>query len=289
MFKKSRNKLDQIKKERNLTMKKIDLHLHTVASDGSFTAKELVQEAKKKGLAAIAVTDHDTVGSVEEAIKVGKDIGVEVIPGIELTTYYQGQRIDVLGYYLDYHNNELLETINNLQNSREVRAQQILDKLADLEIELDFEELKKIAGDTGVGRPHIAKLMVKTGAVASVQQAFDQYLEDGGPAYVPKYQLKPQDAIDLIQGAGGVVVLAHPGMIDDKRLVKELIALEGIVGIEAYYSQHNQEETEYYLNLAKEYDLIVTGGSDCHGPTIEEKYLIGTVDVPYELLEDLRS
>lgn len=270
-------------------MKKIDLHLHTIASDGSFTSKELVQEAKKKDLAAIAITDHDTVAGVEEAIKAGEEMGVEVIAGIELTTYYQGQRVDILGYYIDYRDQELLKIIDNLQNSRQIRAQKILDKLANLEIELDFKDLKAIAGDSGVGRPHIARLMVEEGFVDDLQQAFDQYLEDGGPAYVSKYQLKPQDAIDLINGAGGVVVLAHPGVIDDLELVKDLITLEGIQGIEAYYSQHNQEQTDYYLKLASEYNLIITGGSDCHGPDVEDKYLIATVDVSYSLLEELKG
>ncbi len=270
-------------------MKKIDLHIHTTASDGSFTPSELLEEAKRRRLSTIAITDHDTVAGIEEAIEKGKELGIEVIPGIELTTYYQGQRVDILGYQIDYHNQELLAIIDNLQNSREVRAKQILAKLSNLGIELDFARLKEIAGETGVGRPHIARLMVEEGHVSEMQEAFDNYLEDGGPAYVPKYQLKPEDAIELIQGAGGIVVLAHPGIIDNNEIVKELINYEGLTGIEVYYSKHSKEETEYYLSLAQENDLIITGGSDCHGPANEDKYLLGTVDVPYSLLEELKK
>ncbi|TDX59268.1 hypothetical protein C7959_101155 [Orenia marismortui] len=270
-------------------MKKIDLHIHTTASDGSFTPSELLEEAKRRELSTIAITDHDTVAGIEEAIERGKELGIEVIPGIELTTYYQGQRVDILGYQIDYHNQELLAIIDNLQNSREVRAKQILAKLSNLGIELDFARLKEIAGETGVGRPHIARLMVEEEHVSEMQEAFDNYLEDGGPAYVPKYQLKPEDAIELIQGAGGIVVLAHPGIIDNNEIVKELINYEGLTGIEVYYSKHSKEETEYYLSLAQEKELIITGGSDCHGPANEDKYLLGTVDVPYSLLEELKK
>lgn len=270
-------------------MKKIDLHLHTIASDGSFSSEELVKEAKDKGLTAIAITDHDTVDGVEDALKAGKKLGVEVVAGIEFTTYYQGKRIDILGYYVDYNNRELNKIIDNLQNDRELRAKKILDKLDDLGVELDFAKLKEISGEKGVGRPHIARLMVEEGYVKEMQEAFDDYLEDDGPAYVPKYQLKPHDAIDLIEGAGGVAILAHPGVIDDREIVLQLLEKDNFQGIEAYYSTHNEEETEAYLKLAKENNLLVTGGSDCHGPAIEDKYLIGTVDVSYTILEKLKD
>jgi len=270
-------------------MKKIDLHIHTTASDGSFTPSEVVEEAKKRGLSVIAITDHDTVSGLDEAIIKGEELEIEVIAGIELTTYYREYRIDILGYNIDFKNRELLKIINNLQNSREVRAKQILDKLSDLDIELDFNRLKEIAGDTGVGRPHIARLMLQEGHIDSIQEAFDKYLEDGGVAYVPKYQLKPADAIELIKGAGGIPILAHPGMINNDEIVRELIENEKLEGLEAYYSKHSQKETEYYLKLAKDNDLIITGGSDCHGPAIADKFLLGTVDVPYELLEELQK
>jgi hypothetical protein len=269
-------------------MKRIDLHIHTTASDGSFTPSEVVEEAKRQGLSTIAITDHDTVAGVADAIERGRELGIEVIAGIELTTYYKDKRIDILGYQIDFNNQQLLEVIDNLQNSREFRARQILNKLSDLGIDLDFDRLKEISGDTGVGRPHIARLMVEEGYVQGMQEAFDNYLEDGGPAYVPKYQLKPEDAIKLIKDAEGLVVLAHPGIIADNEIVKKLIACNGIDGIEVYYSKHTEEETNYYLSLAQKNNLIVTGGSDCHGPANENKYLLGTVEVPYELLEKLR-
>jgi predicted metal-dependent phosphoesterase TrpH len=266
---------------------KIDLHLHTTASDGSFEPAELVAAAVDNDLAAIAVTDHDTVAGVAPALEAAKEKEIEVIPGIELTTYYQGQRVDILGYNLDCTNEELLSIINKLQNARQIRAQKILDKLTALDVELDIADLQEIAGATGIGRPHIAKLMVQEGYAEGMQEAFDNYLEDGGPAYVPKYKLRPQQAVELITVAGGKTVLAHPGVIADRDLVHELIQIDGIAGVEAYYSTHSPAATDYYLNLAAENDLIVTGGSDCHGPANEDKYLIGTINVPYEVLNNL--
>lgn len=266
-------------------MSKVDLHLHTTASDGSFSPAELVAEAEEKDLAVIAVTDHDTVAGVSQALEAAEDKKVEVIPGIEFTTYVNSQRVDILGYDIDYEEEDLLNIINKLQNARKIRAQKILDKLEKLEVELDFAKLQDLAGETGIGRPHIARLMVKEGYVNNMQQAFDDYLEDGGPAYVPKYKLEPSEAVDLIKGAEGRAVLAHPGEIEDRALVQELIAVDGLEGIEAYYSGHTKEQTEYFLNLAAKNNLFVTGGSDCHGPANEDKYLIGTVDIPYQVVE----
>jgi len=174
-----------------------------------------------------------------------------------------------------------------LQNARQIRAQKILDKLTALDVELDFAELEEIAGPTGIGRPHIARLMVQEGYSEGMQEAFDNYLEDGGPAYVPKYQLRPQQAVELITAAGGQAVLAHPGVIADRDLVQELIQIDGISGLEAYYSTHSPTERDYYLDLAEKNDLFVTGGSDCHGPANENKYLIGTVEVPYAICKNL--
>ena len=261
--------------------------MHTTASDGSFTPQELVAEAEQEDLQVIAVTDHDTVTGVEPALKAAEDREIKVIPGIEFTTYVAGQRVDILGYDLDYKNTDLLNIIDKLQNARQIRAQKILDKLSEFEIDLNFAKLQELAGETGIGRPHIAKLMVKEGYVNNMQQAFDDYLEDGGPAYVPKYKLEPSQAVELITGAEGKAVLAHPGEINDRALVKELIQVEGLNGIEAYYSKHTKEQTEYYLNLAQENGLFVTGGSDCHGPANEDKYLIGTVDVPFEVVNNI--
>ena len=267
--------------------KKVDLHLHTTASDGSFTPKELVVEAEEKGLAVIAVTDHDTVAGVEPALEASENREIKVIPGIEFTTYVDGQRVDILGYNLNYKNQDLLNIIDKLQNARQIRAQKILDKLSQFDINLDFNKLQDLAGDTGIGRPHIARLMVQEGYVDNMQHAFDDYLEDGGPAYVPKYKLTPQEAVELITGAEGKVVLAHPGEIKNRELVKRLIQIEGLNGIEAYYSKHTKEQTQYYLNLAEKNDLFVTGGSDCHGPANEDKYLIGTVDIPSQVVNNI--
>ncbi|GAB6137414.1 PHP domain-containing protein [Halanaerobaculum tunisiense] len=269
-------------------MPQIDLHLHTTASDGSFTPAELVEAAEERDLAAIAITDHDTVAGVKPAREAGADLDLEVVPGIELTTYYQGQRVDILGYYIDPTDQELTAVVAKLQQARQTRAQQILAKLAELGVELELEQVLAIAGDQGVGRPHIAQLMVEEGYVIDLQTAFDDYLEDGGPAYVPKYQLEPSDAIELIEQAGGISVLAHPGVIADRELVLDLLTSQDFAGLEVYYSDHTQKEIDYYRQLATEQDLLMTGGSDCHGPANEDKFLLGTVDVDYQLLAKLK-
>ncbi|MCK8828008.1 PHP domain-containing protein [Natroniella acetigena] len=269
-------------------MKKIDLHLHTTASDGTLTPKELVAAAKEKSLAAIAITDHDSISGIEEALQTGAKLGVEVIPGIELTTYYKDERVDILGYYIDRENEALLEILEKLQTARKSRAKEMISKLANLGIEVDYQKLQQLAGEEGIGRPHLAQLLVDQGHVATKQEAFDQYLADGGPAYVDKYQLQPEEAIELITTAGGVAVLAHPGVISEVEIVEELVQLSNLSGIEAYYPQHSPEQLSYYLRLATKEDLIITGGSDCHGPTADGKWLLGTLDISVELLSPLK-
>ncbi|WP_408955075.1 PHP domain-containing protein [Natroniella sp. ANB-PHB2] len=269
-------------------MEKVDLHLHTTTSDGSLTPKELVSAAKEKNLAAIAITDHDSISGITEALEEGKKLGVEVIPGIELTAYYQKERIDILGYYIDLDNEVLLQVLEKLQMSRNSRAKKMIKKLANLGVEVDYGQLQQLAGEEGVGRPHLAQLLVDEGYVTTKQEAFDYYLADGGPAYVDKYRLQPEEAIELITGAGGVAVLAHPGVISDVEIVEELVQLPDLVGIEAYYPQHSPEQLSYYLRLASKENLIITGGSDCHGPTADGELLLGTMDISVELLSPLQ-
>ncbi|MCK8816276.1 PHP domain-containing protein [Natroniella sulfidigena] len=269
-------------------MKKIDLHLHTTSSDGNLTPKELVAAAKERNLAAIAITDHDSISGITEALEEGEKLGVEVVPGIELTTYYKGERVDILGYYIDWEDEALLEILEKLQTARKGRAKEMINKLANLGIEVDYEQLQQLAGEEGVGRPHLAQLLADEGHVASKQEAFDKYLADGGPAYVDKYQLLPKEAIELITTAGGVAVLAHPGIISEVEIVEELVQLPDLAGIEAYYPQHSPEQLSYYLRLASKEELIITGGSDCHGSNENDKLLLGTLDISTELLASLQ-
>ncbi|ADL11770.1 PHP domain-containing protein [Acetohalobium arabaticum] len=268
-------------------MRNVDLHLHTTASDGSYTPEELVEKAVGMGLETIAVTDHDTVGGVAPALTAAKEVDLEVIPGVEFTTYVGQEEVHILGYYFDYLDQNFLMELTKLKEARENRGKKIVEKLNKLGLELEWKSVIEVAGSGAVGRPHIARALVNEGYVADVSAAFEDYLGDRGPAYVPKTQLTPQDAIEAINEAGGVAVLAHPGHLSTNELIVEIIEA-GIDGIEAYYSGHDEEETKQYIKLANRYDLIITGGSDCHGPKIKEGILLGTVDIPDNVIDNLK-
>ncbi|KXS45515.1 MAG: PHP domain-containing protein [Candidatus Frackibacter sp. T328-2] len=269
-------------------MKNVDLHLHTTASDGSFTPQELVVEAENKGFKTIAITDHDTLAGVEPAIAQAKELGLEVIAGIELTTYVGDKEVHILGYYVDYLDKDLLAKLTELKEFRRRRGEKMVDKLNELGIEVSWERVKEIADSGAVGRPHIARALVEAKQVKDISAAFDKYIGDNGPAYVPKAQLTPKEAIEIINRAGGVSVLAHPGLLKDDQLVKKIIEA-GIEGLETYYSKHDQSTTSRYLKLAKKNGLLTTGGSDCHGPKNKDEVLLGTIKAPDWIIADLKE
>ncbi|MBM7623005.1 PHP domain-containing protein [Sporohalobacter salinus] len=269
-------------------MKKVDLHLHTTASDGSYTPEELVEKAVEMGLETIAVSDHDTVAGIGPALAAAKGVDLEVVSGVELTTYVGQEEVHILGYCFDYLDQDLLVELNKLKEARKNRGKKIVEKLNKLGLDLEWEKVTEVAGSGAVGRPHIARALVNEGYVDDISAAFDNYIADQGPAYVPKTQLTPKEAIEIINKAGGIAVLAHPGHLSTNELVIEIIE-SGIDGIEAYYSGHDEEETEKYIKLATRYDLLITGGSDCHGPKIKEGILLGTVDIPRQVVDNLKS
>ncbi|RYG75241.1 PHP domain-containing protein [bacterium] len=261
----------------------IDLHAHTTASDGSFTPYELVAHAKLRGLSAVAVTDHDTFGGHEEALAAGAELGIEIVPGIELSVKDElGDKSHLLGYYVDAQG-ELSQQLAYLQAERDARNIVILDKLASLGVPITMERVLEIARGGVTGRPHIAQALMEKRYVASVQEAFDKYLADGSAAAASKEVLHPAEAIELIHAGGGVAIWAHPtrppskrggGLVDfDEWEVKLQRWIEwGLDGIEIYYSQYLPEEAEWTLRMVEKYGLLGTGGSDFHGttkPTIE--------------------
>lgn len=254
----------------------IDLHAHTTASDGSSTPTELVTLARSAGLGAVAVTDHDTTGGCAEAAAAGADLGVEVVPGIEISVDYPQGEFHLLGYFIDYTHAEFLGRLTYLQENRFNRNGVMLRKMQDMGFDLTMEDIEAESGGGQIGRPHMARALHKKGYVRSVQEAFDEYLADGKPLHVPKVKLNPKEAIDLVHLGGGVAVLAHPKFMEfptEEGLSQEIAGLKeaGLDGLECYYSQHNQTETEQYLRLARQYDLLVTCGSDYHGvskPTV---------------------
>jgi hypothetical protein len=268
-------------------MKFADLHLHTLFSDGTYTPEELVSSAIKKRLSAIAIVDHDTVGAVGLAIEEARESDLEVLPGIELSAAYNNQEIHILGYLIDYKKKSFLEKLESLKSNRVERVYKMSAKLNALGINLAPESVFALAGSGTVGRLHIARALVKEGLVGSVFEVFQKYLGDNGPAYVLGFRFSPKDAIRFIKDAGGVPVLAHPYILRNDELIPEFAKL-GLMGLEVYYPEHSQGMINYYLELAKKHDLLVTGGSDCHGKAKPEVRL-GAIKVPYELVTKLKE
>lgn len=268
-------------------MRFADLHLHTIYSDGTYTPEELIREAAKEGLSAIAVVDHDTVGGIEPTINAGKEFDIEVLPGIELTTDQNGTEVHILGYLIDYKNPALKEKLGLLNKARVERVYKITEKLKNLGLNLNPDAVFKLAEKGSPGRLHIARAMVAEGLVGSVFEAFKKYIGDKGPAYVCGFKLAPREGIELIREFGGIPVLAHPYTMNNDELIVEFIKY-GLKGLEVYYTEHSQGMINFYLDLAKEYGLLVTGGSDCHGKAKPE-VKIGLIKIPYELVENLKE
>lgn len=268
-------------------MKFADLHLHTLFSDGTDTPEGLIEAAEKAGLSCIAVADHDTVLGIAPALESAKSKEIEVLPAIELTTEYDGLEIHILGYLFDYKNKGLIKKLALLKKNRIERIYKILDKLKNIGLRLKAEAVFELAPLGTVGRLHIARAMVKAGLVASVAEAFARFIGDKCPANVLGFRLSPQEAIKLIKDTGGIAVLAHPYTINREDLIPRIIRY-GIMGLEAYYPEHSPQMVNAYLDLAKEYNLLVTGGSDCHG-SAKPQVKIGSVKIPYELVEKLKA
>lgn len=266
----------------------IDLHLHTTASDGNFTPEEVVTKAKQLGFKAIAISDHDTVAGIKAAIKKAKEIDLEIVPGIEINTDYAGTEVHVLGYYIDYEDKVLLNKLAELKEARYFRAQKIVEKLNNLGVEIDFSEVLDLAEGEVVGRSHIAQIILEKGYVQEWSQVFAEYIGHDAPAYVEREKLAVKGAIELIKEAGGIPVIAHPGLINDDDLLYEFIEW-GVLGLEVYHTEHDKEEEEKYLAFANENDLLVTGGSDCHGPRRKSGVLLGQIKVPYSKLEKIKA
>ena len=251
-------------------MNLIDLHTHSTASDGSYRPAEVVRLAKEGGLKAVALTDHDTTDGLDEALAAGVELGVEVIPGVEISTRFTDDTMHILGYFLDFKSGKLEERLAVLKQARKDRNPKIVAKLNALGIPITMEQVEQASGGGQVGRPHIARVLLGAGYVRSMQQAFDIYLKNGGKAYVAKYRFPPAEALDMIREAVGIPVLAHPftlglgSAMALRDLLRDLQAL-GLAGIEVFYAEHTAEQEARYLKLAQELGLLVTGGSDFHG------------------------
>lgn len=262
--------------------------MHTSASDGANSPQEVVAEASVLGLKAIAITDHDVIEGVLPAQLAARKTGVEVIPGVEINTEAQEREIHILGYFVDVDDPRLVARLHELRKAREIRVEKIVNKLRQLGIEIELDRVLQIAGSGSVGRPHVGLAMIEKGYVASVAESFQKFTGFGRPAYVPRYKIDPQEAIKIINSVGGVAVYAHPGLALCDHLIPQMVR-SGLRGLEVYYPEHTPEQQRYYLELARQYNLLVTGGSDYHGPGVNFRFNLGEVTVGYEVVDRLKS
>jgi len=282
--------------------KYIDLHTHTTFSDGTYTPYELVREAKEKNLSAIAITDHDCVDGIEEGLRAGEELGVEVISGIEFATNYTDIKnldeteIHIVGLFLDYKNPCLLEIIQRLKNERNERNITMSKKLTDLGFPITFKELMEEAGVGTCTRAHYANLMVKKGYIGHKKEAFHKYIGSGKPGYVPRTLPTPKECIDIIKKSGGVAILAHAtlyGMdVNQIRIMAKNLKELDLKGMEIMYSTYMPQQEKELTQLASDLELLPSGGSDFHGSNKPDIFLgvgRGNLRIPYEFLENLRK
>lgn len=282
---------------------RIDLHIHSTASDGTLSPTEILTRAATCGLGAIAITDHDTVAGVKKALGIERPPSLHFLSGVEisvspLAAFQDSGTFHILGYGIDVNDPVLTEALNVLQAARRSRNPKIIDRLNALGVDITMAEVIEDAGDTDqIGRPHIARLMVKKGLVPSIDDAFQSYLAVGGPAYVSKYRLDCDGAIDIIRSAGGIAVLAHPFLLRLKGGVtlEDFVATlksMGLGGIEAHYPAHSPDQTAEYIDIADRQELLITGGTDFHGslkPDIQMGTGTGDFSVSYALYEKMAA
>ena len=263
-----------------------DLHLHTCFSDGNFTPEELAAHGKRHELAAMALTDHDTLEGCARMGAACRAAGIEFIPGTELTAELDGVEVHLLAYCVDLENQKLLGEVARFQSVRQNRIHEMTARLNELNVPLKAEAVFAIANCRSPGRPHVARALVQAGLCASMDEAFERFLKVNRPAWVPKCKVSAREGIALVQQAGGVAVLAHPGLNKTDDVIPKLVK-EGLDGIECFHSKHSPSASQHYLKLAGQFELLVTGGSDCHG-TNKGKPLVGTVKLPYQYVENVK-
>ncbi len=264
-----------------------DLHLHTRFSDGTYSPEELTDEGRRYGFRALALTDHDTVEGCARMAAACRAHGIEFIAGSELTAESGPFELHILGYFLDTQNTVLLDQMSRFQAVRQNRIREMVARLNRLKIPLAEEEVFALANCQSPGRPHVARALVQAGFCSSPDEAFERFLKKHRPAWVPKAKMSASTAIGLIQQAGGVAVLAHPGISQGSEVMTELLAA-GLDGIECFHTRHTPSTAEFYQRIAQKHGLLITGGSDCHGMS-KGRPLIGSIRLPYFYVEQLRQ
>ncbi len=266
---------------------KVDLHLHTNFSDGAFSPRTLIDIIREKNISIASIVDHDSIDALPFAIEYANSLGIEIIPGVELSAEFQQKEIHILGYFFDIHNKVFNDYLQFFKEERLIRAEKIVHKLNNLGLKINLEDITNNQRNVNIGRPHIARVMVELNLVHNYYDAFNKYLKNGGPAYEKKTHLSPGSAIKIINDAGGLAFLAHPGNLDENILIKLIEA--GLDGIEVIHPSHNRMLKKYYSKIADQFMLLKSGGSDFHGGTkFDEKYL-GNFTIPYSYVEEIKK
>lgn len=274
----------------------IDLHVHSTASDGTCSPAELVILAKEAGLEAFALTDHDSIDGIEEALEAGKKLGMEVVPGVELSCNYNDEEIHVVGLYIDYKNQEFVEHLKNFQDLRDNRNIKMAERLCEEGFDITADALHEMFPDAVITRAHVAKYLVATGQVKELSIVFDKYIGNGCKCFVDRPKVHPADAVNMIHKIGGIAILAHPCLckMDRKDLYAMIdeLATAGLDGIEAIYSCNMGSDEKDFTEIAKKHGLLISGGSDFHGsnkPYIKLGVGKGNMLVPYEILGRIKE
>lgn len=276
-------------------LNRIDLHTHTSASDGIYSPVDLIDLAIRDGLLALAITDHDCIDGLSQAVQYAKKKEFKLIPGIEFSVEYSKGSLHIVGLYIDYNNAELIETTENLKKLRASRADKIIEELEKCNIHIPLDEVLALANGAPLGKPHFARIMIKYGYANSLKEVFRNYLVDGKPGDIPKKKISPDDAIKLIKRSGGISIIAHPislefGSFEEFELILQGLIHSGLQGIEVYAAMHSSEQADGFLKIADKYRLLVTGGSDFHGDRNEVlgTYADGKI-IPVEILKQLEN
>ncbi len=269
-------------------MSRVDLHVHTNISDGILSPVQVVAEAARKKIAAVAITDHDTMQGMPSARKAGKKLGLEIVPGVELSVNYGQREIHILGFFCDPDNSYFKKSLEAFKFNRYYRMIKMIKKLKKLGINIELADVFKIVKGEMPGRPHLAVALYQKGYCKTPAEAFHKFIGPDGPAYVKRMKFNPFDAINIIRNARGIPVLAHPGLYGEDRIVPVLVNA-GLIGIEVFHPDHTAFDKFRYYRLAKKYNLLITGGSDFHGFNIGSASSVGAITLSYSYLEKLKE
>ncbi len=267
----------------------VDLHIHSTASDGTLTPEEAIEEAARIGLTAVAIADHDELSGVETSQRRAAELGIPFVPAVEINTDYYETEVHILGYWIDPSDTTLQRDLKRIRDARLLRARQIVERLHEIGVHIELQDVLEAAGGGSIGRPHVAEALVRAGCCRTGRQAFARYIGKGRPGYVPRARPSVEEAIAIVQRAGGCPVLAHPGLVTGRPRIVDEAARLGVEGVEAYHPKHSPARVEAILAQAEGLGLVVTGGSDSHGPGGTEPVPIGAGDVPDRCMEALQE